>query len=345
MTAYQLLRLSWRDLQPGARLPLLSDDANVPGALRTPAAAASRAANAAPLHEAAVAEAAAVIDEARRLGRTPAVVLHAGDLPAGLAEVGWAHRGVAHAFAGYARQVVGRLHTPHGDPALWITVEDPWQIAFGAHQRPEPATALAAAHHLNLGHGLAALAMRDAAGAQVGLALRLHVPRAADAERAPDLEAAHRVALLGNHLFLGPVLDGSYPVELRRRTREVSDWSFVHPGDLVAIRQHLDLLVAVHRPPVSASEVRPGAAAASRAGWFDLDDVDIAVEDGAQERADAYYDLLSALDNAYDGHPMLAMAGAEVRDPAVLAALEGAVSRARADGAAVSGQLLAEGAH
>lgn len=342
MTSYQLIRLSWRDLQPGAQLTCGEDS----GALRPPDPLPSEVTpGAAPLHEPAIEEAVAAMEDVRRRGRTPVVVLHAGDLPAALAAAGWAHRGVAEAFASYARQVVTRLHATHHEPALWITVEDPWQIAFGVYQRPQPATALAAAHHLNLAHGLAALAMREAAtGAQIGLALRLHVPRAADPERAADLAAAHRVALYGNHVFLGPVLDGSYPVELRRRTREVSDWSFVRPGDLVAIRQHLDLLVAVHRPPVSAREVQTGTIAGSRAGWLDLDDVDMVVHEAAQDRAEAYYDLLTALDNAYDGHPMLAMAGADVRDPAALAALEEAVARARTDGAAVTGQVLAEGA-
>ena len=94
----------------------------------------------------------------------------------------------------------GSPTTPSTSPAssatgsrVWTTLNEPWCSAFlgygsGVHApgRTEPAAALSAAHHLNLGHGLAGRAIRAVLGEQTQLSvtLNLHVTRPADPESA-----------------------------------------------------------------------------------------------------------------------------------------------------------------
>ncbi len=40
-------------------------------------------------------------------------------------------------------------------------------------------------------------------------------------------------------VFLGPMLKGRYDPRIIERTRAITDWSFVHDGDLAVIRQRL----------------------------------------------------------------------------------------------------------
>ncbi|MDX5398950.1 MAG: family 1 glycosylhydrolase, partial [Actinomycetes bacterium] len=87
------------------------------------------------------------------------------------------------------------------------------------------------------------------------ISLPIRVTRPADDQDSTHLEAVRAVDLLRNHVFLGPLLDGSYPTELVAATRHLSDWSFVRGGDLVIARQRLDLLQVTYRDTV---QVRRG---------------------------------------------------------------------------------------
>ncbi|WP_127131703.1 GH1 family beta-glucosidase [Georgenia sp. SYP-B2076] len=317
-----------------------------------------------------------LLDALREAGITPFVTLYHWDLPQELEDAGgWTNRETAYAFAGYARAMAREL----GDRvAVWTTLNEPWCSAYlgyasGVHApgRTEPAAALAAAHHLNLAHGLAAAAIRAELGerAQVSITLNLHVTRPADPERAADLEAAHRVDLVGNHIFLGPLLDGSYPVELRRLTSHLSDWSFIRPGDLGLIRQRLDVLGVNY---YSTSYVRAREAGAPAAGgtgghgdsavspWVALDDVEFLAPAGPLTamgwniEPDGLYELLAALDNAYEGLPLMVTENGaafddvvgpdgQVHDAARVDYLHrhlDAVARVIADGADVRGYFL-----
>ena len=108
----------------------------------------------------------------------------------------------------------------------WITLNEPWCSAFlgygsGMHApgRADDADAVAAAHHLLLGHGLAVEALRAAApDAQVGITLNLYPVTPAD--DAPGVgDAARRIDGLQNRWFLDPVLRGAYPADVRRGPR------------------------------------------------------------------------------------------------------------------------------
>src|SRR5699024_3331547 len=150
------------------------------------------------------------------------------------------------AFADYASRIAAALGNR---VRLWLTINEPWCAAFlgyaaGVHApgRHEPAAALAAAHHLNLAHGWGAAAIRNVLGeeAPVGIALNIHVTPPHDPESAADLEAVAQIDAVGNHIVLGPLLDGSYPARLLRDTAHLTDFSFVQPGDLQATRQRID---------------------------------------------------------------------------------------------------------
>ena len=177
----------------------------------------------------------------------PVVTLYHWDLPQALETVGgWPVRDTALRFGEYAELVVGAL----GDRVhQWTTLNEPWCAAYlgyasGVHApgRREPAAALAAAHHLNLGHGLAAAAVRELApAAQLSVTLNLHVVRPASNSPA-DADAVRRLDAVGNRVFLGPMLDGAYPPDLLLDTANITDWGFVRDGDLAVTAVPLDSL-------------------------------------------------------------------------------------------------------
>lgn len=190
-----------------------------------------------------------LVDELRDNGIKPVVTLYHWDLPQELEDVGgWPNRETALRFGDYAQGIAKAL----GDRIeLWTTLNEPWCSAYlgyaaGVHApgRTEPAAALAAAHHLNLGHGLAGRAIRAelGEGTPLGVTLNLHVIRPADPDSAADRDAARRIDAVGNRVFLGPMLDGAYPADLLADTAAVTDWSFVKDGDTATANVPLDVL-------------------------------------------------------------------------------------------------------
>ncbi|WP_088317379.1 GH1 family beta-glucosidase [Kineosporia sp. R_H_3] len=190
-----------------------------------------------------------LVDTLLAKGIRPIATLYHWDLPQPLEDAGgWPERETAYRFAEYAQVLAGalgdRIHT-------WTTLNEPWCTAYlgyasGVHApgRREPAASLAAAHHLNLGHGLAVQAIRGVLGdaARCSVTLNLHEVRPADPASAADVEAAARIDRVGNQVFLGPMLDGAYPAALLADTAAVTDWSFVRDGDEKTAAQRLDVL-------------------------------------------------------------------------------------------------------
>ena len=187
-----------------------------------------------------------LVDELLARDIAPWITLYHWDLPQDLEDAGgWPNRDTAERFAEYA----GLVHEALGDRVkFWTTLNEPWVSAFlgyaaGVHApgRTEPAAALAASHHLLLGHGLAASAIRARATAdtEVGVTLNLGaVSPATDADR----DAARRIDGLANRLFLDPLLLGTYPADVQADLAAVTDFGFVRPGDLEVISAPLDLL-------------------------------------------------------------------------------------------------------
>src|SRR5262249_48348461 len=152
-----------------------------------------------------------LVDALCERGIRPFVTLYHWDLPQALEDKGgWRSRDTAERFAEYAGLVAGTLPDRVQD---WITLNEPdcspiVGYAEGGHApgATEGHNALAAAHHLLLGHGRAVDAIRAAAGprAHVGITLNLSpVVPATDTEA--DRAAANRLDLMLNRQFTDPV--------------------------------------------------------------------------------------------------------------------------------------------
>jgi beta-glucosidase len=189
-----------------------------------------------------------LVDTLLSKGITPAVTLYHWDLPQPLEDAGgWPARDTAHRFADYAVTV----HDALGDRVnLWTTLNEPWCSAHlgywsGIHApgRTEPARAMAAMHHLLLGHGLAIQAMRATARPEEQLSITLNLwPILPATDSIEDVAAAHLMDGFANRLYLDPVLRGAYPEDVVEATRDLTDWAFVLPGDAAVISAPIDLL-------------------------------------------------------------------------------------------------------
>lgn len=180
-----------------------------------------------------------LVDELLDAEIEPWPTLYHWDLPQPLEDTGgWPARSTAEAFAQYAAIV----HEALGDRVTnWTTLNEPWCAAFlgyadGQHApgRTEPAAAVAAAHHLMLGHTLAADLLRTRRpDARVGIVLNLAaVAPHTDADA--DADAARRVDGLHNRLFLDAVLHGRYPDDVLDDLGPLVPDGLIRPGDLSA---------------------------------------------------------------------------------------------------------------
>jgi beta-glucosidase len=104
-------------------------------------------------------------------------------------------------------------------------------------------SAFRAAHHLLLGHGLAAEAVRStmAPAARLGVTLNLSPSRPASGSVA-DAEAAVRVDGYANRWFLDPIFRGEYPKDLAGLVRGAAGDAHLRPGDLETINAPIDFL-------------------------------------------------------------------------------------------------------
>jgi beta-glucosidase len=188
-----------------------------------------------------------LVDELLDNDIEPWLTLYHWDLPQPLEDAGgWPARDTAGRFAEYAAM----MHRALGDRVrYWTTLNEPWCSAFlgygsGDHApgRRDPASAVRAAHHLLLGHGLAADAIRaGSAPAEVAITLNLYAISAASA-RPEDQDAARRVDGLGNRFFLDPVLLGRYPADVVNDLAPVTDFGHVRDGDLETTSRPLSAL-------------------------------------------------------------------------------------------------------
>lgn len=186
-----------------------------------------------------------LVDGLLTRGIAPMVTLYHWDLPQAMQDLGgWAERDVTHHFVDYVRAVRGRL----GDRvAHWLTLNEPYCSAFVGHIegrhapgiQDEP-TAVAVLHHLLLAHGQAVNALRaDGVTGQVGITCNLTSPHPAT-DSAEDVAATKRLDLYENRMFLDPLFRGAYPEDAPEYYRGVTDFSFVHDGDLDVISTPID---------------------------------------------------------------------------------------------------------
>lgn len=268
-----------------------------------------------------------------------------GELPEAWQRAGgWANRECAAAFADF----VGKLAAEIGAlVCTWMSVSDPLTIAFGGYLGEQ---ALRAAHHLNLAHGMATRAIRAAVGedARVGIALTLLVCDPADEDNIDDVRAAEDTAMLTNKIWLGPLLDATYPIELVSATRTVSRWDFVQPGDLEACRERIDVLGVNYPGTLTIKHDVDAAAPPAFVGSYDWRFIPGATGAPFHLEARGLYDLVTALDTAYEGIELQVSAHGLARSATVaandqqhyLTAQLAELAAAVEDGAKVTGYCL-----
>jgi beta-glucosidase len=198
-----------------------------------------------------------LLDALGERGITPAATLFHWDTPQALQDRGgWSVRDTALRLADYAAVVGEAL----GDRVKrWITLNEPLVVAHNGHRigvhapgLRDNAAAAATTHHLLLGHGLAAAALRASVpGAEVGITLNLTPVRVTndDSGSAEALERARLVADASqNGLFLDPILFGRYPEHAPASMLPPAE--LILDGDLQTIAAPLDFLGVNYYQPV-----------------------------------------------------------------------------------------------
>ena len=189
-----------------------------------------------------------LVDGLRQRDIVPMLTLYHWDLPQALEDRGgWTNRETSERFAEYVGVVYDALSEEVGH---WITLNEPWVASWMGHGlgvhapgRRDSAAALAATHHLLLGHGLAMENMRSAGDDnQLGVTLNLH-PGHPSRNTEADREAARRVDGQANRLYLNPLFRGEYPEDIISYYGERGvEFSFVRDGDLKKISVPFDFL-------------------------------------------------------------------------------------------------------
>ncbi|ALG09977.1 GH1 family beta-glucosidase [Kibdelosporangium phytohabitans] len=236
-----------------------------------------------------------LVDTLLANGIEPWATLYHWDLPQVHEETGgWANRDTAYHFGDYAETVLRRL----GDRVPnWITLNEPWCAAFlgyasGIHApgRTEPNAAVAAAHHLLLGHGIAMHAIRSSApSAQAGITLNLFPVHCDDPADPLAADAVRRIDGLQNRLFLDPVVRGTYPDDVLTDLAPHGLPETIKPGDLELIRQPMDLLGVNYYRDI---HVAPGADAESPSPWVGSEHVRF--PDRGLPKTDSGWDIVPA---------------------------------------------------
>ncbi len=198
-----------------------------------------------------------LVDELCAAGISPVLTLYHWDLPQELEDQGgWTSRDTAYRFGEFADLVAAAL----GDRVdMLTTLNEPWCSAFlgyahGEHApgRTEPAASIAAAHHLLLGHGLAAQAVR-ARYADLPVSITLN-PAVVRGVGEGNMEAVRRIDGIANRIFTGPLRRGAYPADVVADLAAITDFAFVADGDLSIINTPLDVLGLNYYQPMLVAD-------------------------------------------------------------------------------------------
>jgi beta-glucosidase len=200
-----------------------------------------------------------LIDRMLESGVQPMVTLYHWDLPQGLQDDGgWLNRDTVERFAEYAA-IVGEAFADRVEH--WIPVNEPNVVTMLGHALGMHAPgyallfdALPVAHHLLLGHGRAAIALREAGATSVGCANN-HAPIWPASDSDADVGASKIFDALWNGMYLEPMLLGRYPADLEPL---LSD--YIRPGDLATIRQPLDFYGVNYYNPMKVAATGENAA-------------------------------------------------------------------------------------
>ncbi|KAA1415552.1 beta-glucosidase [Nocardioides humilatus] len=190
-----------------------------------------------------------LVDRLLAVGVQPMATLYAWDLPQPLEDDGgWLNRATVDRFADYAAVVGERLadRVEH-----WVPVNEPSVVTTFGYATGEHAPgkrlmldATPVAHHLLLGHGRAAIALRAAGATSIGCANN-HAPVWPASDDDADVGASKLFDAFWNGMYLEPMLLGRYPVDLEPLLDGV-----VRDGDLATIRQPLDFYGVDYYTPI-----------------------------------------------------------------------------------------------
>jgi beta-glucosidase len=257
-----------------------------------------------------------LVDGLLERGMTPMLTLYHWDLPQALEdEGGWRNRDCADWLGDYAAVVAAEL----GDRVpLWATLNEPIVSSLYGYGDGVVAPglrlghdALAAGHHLLLGHAHAMAAVRAATPhSQVGIVLNFG-PTAPGSDDPHDVAAAARADMLSTRWFTDAVMRGTYPKPLVDFYAPISDLSFVRDGDLAAIAAPMDFLgVNYYKSWVAvAAELPPPAQrVATTLGSQSRTPPSTEVTEGYPSWGicpDGLRDLLTGLRDEYPGLPPL----------------------------------------
>jgi beta-glucosidase len=178
----------------------------------------------------------------------PIATLYHWDLPLALQEQGgWLKRETAFAFADYAELLARKL----GDRVQWwITHNEPWCTAYSGYGTGEHApglqdmqSAVVAAHHLLLSHGLALPRLRAHSHShrqtQIGITLNF-VPSFAADQNSETLRGVEHLDRFHNRWFLDPLFHGRYPDSLFSELNVTPPP--IEPSDMESIAAPIDFL-------------------------------------------------------------------------------------------------------
>lgn len=200
-----------------------------------------------------------LVDGLLARGIAPMPTLYHWDLPAELQEDGgWTARDTAGRFADYAEVLGRRLGDRVGH---WVTVNEPWCVAILGHflgehapGETDDAATVAAAHHVQLAHGLGAQALRSVCDGDVGLVVNpAPVWPADDADDDATHEAVRLVDGMRNRWWLDSAVHGRYPADVLERFDDVADLSVIRGGDLDVIGSGVDFVGVNYYYPLSAA--------------------------------------------------------------------------------------------
>ena len=208
-----------------------------------------------------------LVDTLLAHGIEPMATLYHWDLPQSLEDDGgWLNRATVDCFAQYADVVGARLADR---VAHWVPVNEPnvaTMLGYGLGEHAPGKDllfeAMPVAHHLLLGHGRAAMALRSHGAESIGCANN-HAPIWPASEDPADTGMAKIFDQLWNGVYLEAMLLGRYPVDIEPLLEP-----FVRPGDMATIRQPLDFYGVNYYNPM-----RVGAAEEGAAMPFDMVDI------------------------------------------------------------------------
>ena len=189
-----------------------------------------------------------LVDELLAAGIDPWVTLYHWDLPQELEDAGgWPNRDTAYRFADYAMLVFDRLQDR---VESFSTLNEPWCSAWLGYQagvhapgRRDFDAAMAAVHHLLLGHGLATQRMRAAQTREHTYGITLNMGTADPAtDSTADRDAARRADGMGTRIYLDPLRYGRYPADIVADLTARGSAFPVQDGDLDIISTPFDVL-------------------------------------------------------------------------------------------------------